>query len=279
MTRLWYCSRLFLPQESVLDMGIPHKLLSATALAVVAGSAQAGSITDLGLSLEQVRSLNAQLTAPVTAPGIAFGSPTGYGAGWGQLFAGVGGQTVDSSDEDVDGSALLGFGLGDPNRYLALEAAMNIISLQDSFGDAGSWGFKLHHVFGDRSAFAIGIAETGGWGDASETDSSTYAAYSRVLELDPDTPKRPLTLAYNVGVGNERFAAVGDDFGAFGSIALSWHRQASVIADFNGRDLGVGVSAVPFYRIPLVVTAGLINLTERYEDLQFAGGVGYLYSF
>src|SRR5687767_8694375 len=110
--------------------------LTALALAAIAGSAHAGSITDLGLSLEQIRTLNAQLTAPVAAPGIAFGSPSAYCAGWGQLFAGVGGQTIESADEEVDGSAVLGFGLGDPNRYLALEAAMNVLSLTDSFADA-----------------------------------------------------------------------------------------------------------------------------------------------
>lgn len=260
-------------------MGIRHNLPCAVALAAVAGAAQAGSITDLGLSLEQVRALNAQLTAPVAAPGIAFGSPTAYGAGWGQAFAGIGGQTVDEPNSEVDGSALLGFGLGDPNRYLAFEAAMNVVSLTDSFGDAGSWGFKLHHTFGDRSALAVGVADTGGWGDAEQTRTSTYLAYSRAMDLEPSNPRRALTLAWNVGVGNEAFADPDEDVGVFGSVALSWHRQSSVIADYNGRDLGLAVSAVPFYRIPIVVTAGLVNVTGRYEDLQFAGGIGYLHSF
>lgn len=259
--------------------GASRNALCGLALAAVAGGAQAGSITDLGLSLEQIRALNAQLTAPVAAPGIAFGSPTAYGAGWGQAFAGVGGQTVDEANSEVDGSALVGFGLGDPNRYLGLEAAMNIISLTDRFGDDGSWGFKVHHTFSDRSALAVGVADVGGWGDAKDTDATTFAAYSRVVELDPASPKRPLTLAWNVGIGDGRHAEPSADIGVFGSVALSWHRQSSVIADFDGRDLGLGVSAVPFYRIPLVVTAGLINVTGRYEDVQFAGGVGYLHSF
>lgn len=259
--------------------GAARRWLSAAALLAMAGSAQAGAITDLGLSLEQIRALNAQLTAPIAAPGIAFGSPTAYGAGWGQTFAGIGGQTVDEPNSDVDGSALLGFGLGDPNRYIGIEAAMNIISLTDSFGDAGSWGLKVHHTFADRSALAVGLADVGGWGDATETDTTTFVAYSRVLELDPASPKRPLTLAWNVGLGNERLAEPNADVGVFGSVALSWHRQSSVIADYDGRDLGLAVSAVPFYRIPLVVTAGLINVTGRYEDVQFAGGVGYLHTF
>ncbi|MGH8482346.1 MAG: hypothetical protein ACRES8_07790, partial [Nevskiaceae bacterium] len=91
-------------------MGLRLNRSLALALAVSAGSAQASSIADLGLTLEQVRALNAQLTAPIAAPGIAYGSPTAYGAGWGQLFAGVGGQTVGTAEDDVDGSALAGFG-------------------------------------------------------------------------------------------------------------------------------------------------------------------------
>lgn len=260
-------------------MGLRLTPSLALALAAAAGPAHAGSIADLGLTLEQVRVLNAQLTAPIAAPGIAFGSPTAFGAGWGQAFAGVGGQTIDAPDQDVDGSALLGFGFGDPTRYLGFEAAMNVLSLTEGFGQDGNWSFKAHHTLSNRSALAVGVHEAGGWGDAKDTGSSTYVAYTRVLELDPGTPKRPLTLALNVGAGNERFAAPEDDLGAFGSVALSWHRQSSVIADFNGRELGIAVSAVPFYRIPLVVTAGFINLTERYADMEFAGGIGYLHSF
>lgn len=257
----------------------PSLALALAAAAAAAGSAQANSIVDLGLTLEQVRALNAQLTAPIAAPGIAFGSPTAYGAGWGQSFAGIGGQTVSTAEDDVDGSALLGFGLGDPHRYIALEAAMNVVSLTEGLGQDGNWSFKFHRTFRDRSALALGFHETAGWGDASETHTSTYLAYSTVMEIDPAQLKRPLTLAVTAGVGNERFADPDEDFGGFGSFALSWHRQSSVILDCNGREFGLAVSVVPMYRIPLVFSAGLINLTERYADMEFAAGVGYLHSF
>ena len=97
------------------------------ALACAAGPAFAGSIADLGLSLEQIRALNAQLTAPVAAPGIAFGSPTAFGASWGQAFAGLGGQTISSGEENLDGSAVLGAGIGHPYRAIGVEAVVNII--------------------------------------------------------------------------------------------------------------------------------------------------------
>lgn len=251
----------------------------AVALAFAAGPAVAGSVTDLGLSLEQIRALNAQLTAPVAAPGIAFGSPTAFGASWGQAFAGLGGQTISSGEENLDGSAVLGAGIGDPYRAIGVESVVNVISLQEGFAEDGSWGFKAHKVLPNRAGIAIGVDDTGGWGDAREQHSSTYAAYTQVIDLEPESPKRPLSLAFNIGAGNERFAEPGDDVGGFASVALALHRQGSVMVDYHRGDWGLGASIVPFYRIPLVVTAGFINLAERHADLEFAAGVGYLYSF
>lgn len=259
-------------------MASRHAPLFALAC-LAAAPAFAGSVTDLGLSLEQVRTLNAQLTAPIAAPGIAFGAPTGFGAGWGQAFAGLGGQTISEGQDNLDGSGVLGVGLGDPQRAIGLEAVVNVISLQEGFAEDGSWGFKLHTTLPNRAAIAVGVDDTGGWGAATEQRSSAYAVYTQVIDLSPDTPKRPLSLAFNVGAGQERFAAPGDDVAPIGSVALSLHRQASVIADYSRGELNLAASVVPMYRIPLVVTAGFINVTERNADIEFAAGVGYLYSF
>lgn len=259
-------------------MASRHALFLAVACAAPV-PAFAGSVTDLGLSLEQVRTLNAQLTAPIASPGIAFGSPTAFGAGWGQVFAGIGGQTIPEGQDDLDGSAVLGVGFGDPHRGLGLEAVANVISLQEGLAEDGSWGFKLHTALPNRAGIAVGVDDTGGWGDAREQHSSAYAVYTQVIDLAPESPKRPLTLAFNIGAGQERFAEPGDDVGAIGSIALSLHRQASVIADYSRGELNLAASIVPFYRIPLVATAGFINVTERNADIEFAAGVGYLYQF
>ncbi len=261
-------------------MGIRQNFLLAVALAAACSSARAATLADLGLSLEQIRSLNAQMTAPIAAPGIAFGSPTGFGAGWGQAFAGIGGQTVPTGPDGVDGSALLGFGMGDPRRVFGVEASMNIISLQDNFADDGNWNFKVHRALRHRAAVAIGVEDASAWGAAQDRDSSSYVVYTQAVDLSPATPKLPLTVTYNVGVGNHRFADPDTGgAGAFGSASLAWHRQGSFIVDWNGRDLGFAVSIVPFYRMPLVLTAGFTNLTERYGDTESAAGIGYLYQF
>lgn len=264
-------------------MGIRSKLaLAAGIAAAISTSAHAATVSDLGLSLEQIRTLNAQLTAPITAPGVAFGSPVAYGASWRQAFVGVGGQTIPpGSDEDVDGSMIVGFGLGDPERYVGLELSSTIISLQDDFGEDGNFNAKLHRALPWRASVAVGVQEFEGWGAAQNTQESVYGVYTQSFELAPGNPRHPVPLIVNVGVGDERFTDPGENgVNVFGSIAVHPHRQLSLIVDYTGRDTNAGVSFVPFRRTPLVVTLGAINLGERFgNDVEFAGGVGYLYQF
>lgn len=264
-------------------MSIAKKLALAAGLAAVTTtSAQATVVSDLGLSLEQIRSLNAQLTAPVVAPGVAFGSPVAFGASWGQLYAGVGGQTIPPGAEyDVDGSMIFGLGLGDPDRYVGLELASTIISLRDDFGEDGDFNAKIHRSLPWRAAVAVGVEQAEGWGAAENSQESVYGVYTQAFELAPNNPRYPMPLIINVGVGDERFADPGDSgVNVFGSVSIHPHRQLSIIADYTGRDTNAAISFVPFRRVPVIVTLGAINLGERFgNDVEFAGGLGYLFQF
>lgn len=256
------------------------KIAFAASLLGFALPASAVNVGDLGLSESQIKALNAQLTAPVTAPGISFGSPVGFGAGWGEVFTGVGGNTTPDKDgEDVDGSASVGFGIGDANDSVALETVVTVISLTDDFGEDGDWHFKAHHALENRASFAVGVEGVLGWGAAEDARSSAYAVYTQVVDLAPEVAANQVPLSINIGVGEGRFADVGDDIGVFGSLAVSPLRQLSLIADWTGRDANAAVSFVPLRKIPLTVTAGVVNLGERYADREFAGGVGYLFRF
>jgi len=244
--------------------------------------AHAVGVNEIGLSADQIRSLNAQLTAPAAAPGIAFGSPVAYGADWGQIFGGIGGQTIPPGGQhSVDGSMLLGLGLGDSQRWAGVEVSSTIISLTDSIGDAGAWNAKVHRSLSGRASIALGVEDAAGWGDASRTNTSTYVVYTQALDLAPQSARAPMPLVFNVGVGDERFADPGSNsFGLFGSVSVHPHRQLSVIADWTGRDLNAALSLVPLRAWPVVLTLGAINLTGRFDkDAEFAGGLGFLYQF
>lgn len=257
-------------------------LIVAIAVATSA-PAHAGSVSDMGLSADQIRSLNAQLTAPVVAPGIAFGSPVAYGADWGQLFAGVGGQTLPSGSgtDGLDGSMLLGMGFGDSQVTAGLELSATVISISDDFGADGSFNAKMHRALPGRASIALGVEETQGWGRAETTDPTIYAVYTQTIDLVPESPRRPVPLVFNVGVGDERFVDPGDSgVGLFASVSVHPHRQLALIADYTGRDLNAAVSIVPLRRTPLVLTLGAVNLTGRLDrDVEFAGGIGLLHQF
>ena len=245
-------------------------------------TAHAGSVGDMGLSADQIRSLNAQLTAPVVAPGIAFGSPVAYGADWGQLFAGVGGQTLPAgSGDSVDGSMLVGMGFGDSQVTAGLELSATVISITDDFGADGSFNAKMHRALPGRASVALGVEETQGWGLAETTQPSIYAVYTQTIDLVPQSPRRPVPLVFNVGAGDERFVDPGEGgVGLFASVSVHPHRQLALIADYTGRGLNAAVSIVPLRRTPLVVTLGAVNLTGRLGgDVEFAGGIGLLHQF
>lgn len=256
-------------------------LLAVGGLAAAAPAAAEVDLSRLGLSRAQVVALNAQLTAPSVAPAIAFGSPVAFGAGWGQAYFGVGGQTVPASrPDDYDGAMTLGVGLFDPVSAIGVDASATAISLIEGTAEDGNAGVKVHRSLGRTAAFAIGGDNVANWGAASGTDASYYGVYTQVFELAPRTPRTPWTLALNLGLGNERFADAGDDVGLFGSLAIAPVRRASLIVDWTGRDLNAGVSVVPIHEWPLVVTAGFINLTENNNvDTEFAGGLGWLWQF
>jgi hypothetical protein len=217
--------------------------------------------------------------------GISFGSPVAFGASWGNIGLGVYAQTIDNASEDYDGSAALVFGLGDPNRFIGIEAAVISSSLTDSrgsgdgFGEAGAMGFKIHTNLPDNAAIAIGVTGTGRFGGAADpgagNSSSVYAVGTKVFSIGTDTFRRALVL--NVGVGDNVFNDPAESgAGIFGSVALFVTKQISLVGDYTGRFVNVGLSVAPLRSVPLTIVAGAINVTERYGfDTQTGVTVGY----
>lgn len=258
-------------------------------------SASAFALTpaDLGLSDSQVQALNSRINAPAASPGIAFGSEAAFGEGWGEAALSIGGSTGPSENgklvggHHLDGSMAASFGLGDPNKYVGLETTVVNKSLQGSFGDNGGVGFKLHTNLPGRAAFAVGVEDTARWGTASKKGrSSVYAVGTKVFDLNPSNTANTLPLAVNVGIGDNRFQDVGKSgANVFGSLAFFPISQLSLIADWTGRGLNLGVSAAPLKNWPVVITLGATNVTRRPQgsglgdSSEFAGGIGYSFNF
>lgn len=260
------------------------------------------TLTDLGLSEAQARALTSALNAPAASPGMSFGSPVGFGADWGEIGVALGGQTLPDDNPNphsLDGSFAATFGFGNAQKYVGLEATVNIISLRKNFGDDGALGAKLHTTLPGRSAVAVGVENVGRWGTARNGKASIYAVGSKFFNLNPSSDDNPVPLAVNLGVGDNAFNKVRlhcvapgacfdeVDNGAsvFGGFALYPIPQLSVIADWTGRSLNLGVSVTPFRSVGLVGTLGALNVTSTYQGRQFGdstefgAGIGYNFSF
>jgi hypothetical protein len=254
----------------------------------------------LATAYAQGTAISVPQRAPNSYAGATFGSPMAFGADWGTVGFGVFGQTLPDefngvdvdSDEDVDGSAAIVFGLGDADQYVGLETAIVTTSLTgsgdgtnsddaDEFGESGGVSVKLHTNVPGGAALAVGVIGTGRWGEAEDTnESSVYANATKVFSLD--TGSRKHALVANIGVGDGNFTSSLDDTGVnvFGSLAFYITRQYSVIVDHSGRFTNAALSAAPFRGWPLVVTLGALNLGERFNsDTEFGGTLSYSFSF
>lgn len=247
-----------------------------TAVAVPNAFAQGVTADQLGLSSAQLQGLLGT-QAGRASPGISIGSPIAFGASWGTIGFGLGGATLPSgSDRDLDGSAGVVVGFGDANRAVGLEVTGNVISISDDFGHDGSFAAKLHTTLPGGAAFGVGVENVGRWGRAKTTESTVYAVASKIVTVGNNIP-----VALNLGLGDNRFNDPGEDgVSPFGGIAVFPIRQLSVIADWAGNALNAGVSLAPIDALPLTVTAGVANVTERNgSDAEFTGGIGYTYTF
>ncbi|NEP55132.1 MAG: hypothetical protein F6K65_42650, partial [Moorea sp. SIO3C2] len=219
----------------------------------------------------------------LSSPGSAIGVPSAFGASWRNVFAGLTFQERTRFSDRSDGAMTVGFGLGDAEKAVGLEVAVAIVDLlgEGAFED-GSISLKLHRQLGDGWAIAAGIENFATFG-STDGGSSGYGVVTKVTELrEPDQPFNTLTTS--LGIGGGRFRPEGrldeEAVNVFGSVAVRVAEPVSLIADWSGQDLNLGVSFVPFKTFPLVVTPAAADVTGSAGDgVRFTLGLGVGYSF
>lgn len=230
-----------------------------------------------------------QTAAPATIAarptlGVAaasFQAPVGFGASWGAVGAGAYAQTLGDTE---DGAAGVVIGLGDASEYAGLELGAVFSSLtgnnsEDSFGDSGSFAAKLHTNLPGDAAFAIGVVGAEEWGSSgfkNANSSSVYTAVTKAFQLGSHVA------ILNLGAGDNVFNSPGKDgIGVFGSGSFYFTEWLSIIGEYSGRFANAAVSIAPLPKyLPLTITLGAINLTEKYgQDVEFGGSIGIGYSF
>ena len=216
------------------------------------------------------------LTIPSGYGPAIFSNQPGRGV---SLGLGVGGVSRTAYREDPDGG--VGFSLGFGNSFetvgVSLRASLNDISdLGNS--DRVSFGFELSRYISDGLSVSFGgenlfVRETDG-------QESFYAVGSWAFERGV----LPFDGVATLGLGSGRFAEKSerDVFEGKGSDAtilfgaLAWHVNDNVnlIADWNGRNLSMGIAArLP--KSPISVRVGVTDLTDYTGDgVRLVGSVG-----
>ncbi len=226
-------------------------------------------------------------------PGSTFGTPIGYGAASKQGFIGIAATDGVGRQNGWDGSAVVGAGVGNPEDSVALEATVSVISVFRHFGRSGTVNVKLHRWLPFNTGGAIGAENIATWGFAktANTKPNYYGVLTKVFVLDKDVAVHEKLLTLSLGVGNGRFqsqpyflpnrnAAVANPqgVGVFGSAGLQFHRQASLVNSWTGRDWNVGLSLVPFKTKPIVATVGAVDVLHRNQPVtRWVVAIGYAF--
>jgi hypothetical protein len=219
-------------------------------------------------------------TATSTFPVGGLGTPTAFGANWGDFFVGAGyqGETrpviytpIGTAPGTVKGPETfaysVGLGLGDARNFLGLETVATTYN-RTGPGNPGSFdnggvSFKLHKLLGDNFAIAAGYENAITFGSNAVGGLNTpdggvnggrtgYGVASLILNPDPNMGFFSNT-TLSVGAGAGRFRSVGDiranndNINVFGSLGTRLFSNVSLVGDWNGQDLSVGLPiTIPF---------------------------------
>ncbi len=215
------------------------------------------------------------------APGTSSGSPSAFGAGWRDGFVGGGVQQARQGGS-TDGSMAAGFGLGNAKDAVGLEVVMASLStFRSGLFERTGFSFKAHHMVSSSASIALGVENALITGSGTDTKATVYLAASKVIVMAAGSPMAGKNLTLSGGLGNGRFRFEKDALADkstvnfFGSVGLQVHKQASVLADWGGQDLTLGLSFVPIPAFPIIITPAIADVTgQNGNDPRFTLGFG-----
>ncbi|MEQ9553147.1 MAG: hypothetical protein RIM23_26445 [Coleofasciculus sp. G3-WIS-01] len=280
-------------KEKIQSVAInPKKPCSATQQTMLAQSpnqpTQPAPCLEVNRLQEELRSLEdidtqAQLRA---SPSLSIVIPTAYGAHRNTGFVSATYQERTRYSDVDDGALGIGIGLGDAEKSVGVELSYTLASF-GSNRDFGSGGFnaKVHRRLPQGWAVAAGWNGLINLGDDNDFEHSVYGVVSKIIRTREDITQPFSRVAITAGIGNGQFRteeAVDDDNGTinvFGNVAVRVAEPVSLIAEWTGQDLGVGVSIAPFKNIPLVITPALRDITGAGDGTRFVLGAGFAFKF
>lgn len=275
---------------------------SASQYIVGPQSTAAQTPTDPPPSAEEIQKLQSQLSALRQtnnfgnvfqgSPGITIAIPSGFGADRNTAFIGATYQSSTRESEADDAAIGLGIGLGDSRRSVGVELSYTLASVTGDYTDFGEGGFnaKVHRQLPGDWAVAVGYNNFIEIGEDNDFEDSIYGVVTKILRTRENVNSPLSRVALNIGLGSGQFRSAGDidedddddnddSVNVFGSVAVRIARPASLIAEWTGQDLAVGLSIVPIRNSTWVITPAVRDLAGEGDEARFVLGTGFSFQF
>lgn len=177
-----------------------------------------------------------------------------------------------------DASAGVYIGLGEPEKLIGAGATINIYGLSNRFGEKNNFGegslnFHLNKLFlQNKLLLDVGVDNALYWGGVDQQyisyQRSFYFSTNYLFYLKPRSMYKPFSyISITGGGGNGYFRkdknytkGASGSFDPFFSLASPLFRGTNFIAEWNGYDIGGGISSIPYQKIPFVFTLEITDL-------------------
>jgi len=251
--------------------------------------------------LKQLEAIPKQQSLPFPAvsrasrlsPAFTISNPNGYGADNFNAFISASYQRRTRFTTISDGEMGFGIGLGNAVKAVGVELAytLNTFGTTQEFG-SGSFSIKVHRRIAEDMSIAIGwnqFADIVIGDDVTPFDfpeNSYYAVVTKIFNTQKYINAPFSRVAITAGIGGGQFldfdrineAALNDEepsgLGVFGSLGVRVLQPISVIVEWSGQDLGIGLSIVPFKNIPIIITPAIRDISGAGDGARFIMGTG-----
>jgi hypothetical protein len=242
-------------------------------------------VEDLKSQLRALENIN-KPEAFQASPALSIVIPTGFGVDNNTGFISATYQQRTRYTDISDGALGIGVGLGDARKAVGVELSYTLASFGRS-RDFGSGGFnvKVHRQLANDFSVAAGWNGFLNLGGRNDFEKSVYGTATKIFRTRDDINSPFSRVAVTAGIGSGQFrseSAVANDSGGvnvFGNVAVRVAQPVSLIAEWSGQDLGVGVSVAPFKNIPLVITPAVRDIVGAGDGPRFVLGTGFAFKF
>jgi hypothetical protein len=216
------------------------------------------------------------------SPALSIYIPVGYGADRNTVFLSGSYQSSVREDSGDVGAAGIGIGLGNAAKTVGVELSY-ALETSENFGEGG-FNAKIHRRLGQDLAGAIGWNGFLNFG-RNDFEQSKYGVITKVFRTQESLNSPFSRVSVTAGVGDGQFRSNGavkagdNNVNVFGNVALRVIRPVSLIAEWTGQDLALGLSIAPFKNLPFVITPAVRDIAGAGDGARFVLGAGTAFRF